>query len=299
MIYITFDLFLSVLKYLIYLLLVLSAAFLVYRGLSTPEERERHRMKLQKQIIEQQKKFVKVANTSELDKRLKAAGNPLGLTAARYEVIRVVFLVLIVIYYCLIPLIKGTLSNSMLLIPAIAFYTTMTTTKYAPASMVLNYLINTANRKRVIELFNMFDMLKSELTSLSPNQQVNVYGILKDSVSMFDYINVPVNKFLSLWKADPLQAKEVFSSMIGGESSEAIGDILYRLDKTSKEDALKIIEAESEVFSYQYYEQQLQNSGKRKTAAFTFYALSSVMVIIWLLYLMLEMTNDLMVTNTL
>ncbi|MCM3032958.1 hypothetical protein ACWCQ1_51335 [Streptomyces sp. NPDC002144] len=232
-----------------------------------------------------------------MDKKLKAAGNPIGLTAAKYEAIRAVIITILVINYCLFPLINGTLSNTLVIIPAVAFFATMTTIKYAPAAIMLNKLVDMANRKKIIELFNLFDMLKAELVSLSPNQQVNVYGILKDSASMFDYINVPVNKFLSLWKADPFQAKEVFTSMIGGESAEAIGDILYRLDKTSKEEALKIIEAESEVFSYQYYEQQLQNSGKRKTAYFTYYALASVMVFIWLLYLMLEMTKDSVTTN--
>ncbi|MGE2624390.1 hypothetical protein ACQH8C_24910, partial [Escherichia coli] len=99
---------------------------------------------------------------------------------------------------------------------------------------------------------------------------------------MFEHIDGTIARFLSLWKSDPEKAKDVFHEDIGGEGTKALGDIIFKMDQTSKEQALETINAESSVFAFSYYEAQMQQSGKSKTLMFGIFTTTSLLIISWL-----------------
>lgn len=263
-----------------------------YTGVVSTNDRERYRTKIQKEIKMQKSKALKKARTSSLEAKLKKAGNPLGISAARYTFLRVVIMVVVSINYVVVPVIEGEFTYTHLIIPALIYYITMTSYRYTPANLLINNLIESKKKKRVIELFTLFDMLKAELMTLNIEQQVNVYGVLKGMVDMFDHIDIPINKFLTHWKSDPRVAKEEFVSTIQEETAETIGNILYRLDRTNKEHALKLLDGESEVFSTDYYESHLQAMAKKKHYYFAFFALSTVLSFVWAFGLISGATSD-------
>ncbi|MEQ2529098.1 hypothetical protein WMO40_20700 [Bacillaceae bacterium CLA-AA-H227] len=146
-------------------------------------------------------------------------------------------------------------------------------------------------------MFTLFDLLKADLYSLKSSQQVNVYNILRDSLPMFEYIQGSISRLLSLWKNSPEKAKNTLYEDIGGETSKILGEIIFKLDQTPKEEALRIIESEASVFSFTYYENEMQSTGKKKTIIFTFFTFTSVIIIAWLVFFVFNMFNDAITTN--
>lgn len=283
---------LQVSRYLIYAVIVAIAAYLVYRALSTQEEREQRRTKLQKQIQKQQAKLLHRSKETKIERLLRKAGYPLGLNSIRFRILSITLLLGMVVGYGVLPIVNNTMNIINVYILVGAAFFTLTSFKFSPIVLFLNYLIGVKQRKQRVELFTLFDMLKAEMNSLSEGQQVNIYGIIKDSTGMFEHIDDTINRFLSLWKTNPEQAKDSFVEMIPGTSSESLAEVLYRLDKTTKKEALQIVENESQIFSSQFLESQFQNNNKRKTFYFSFYSFSLVMVLIWLLVLVSTMASS-------
>lgn len=272
-------------------------AIYLYRLITSQEERKIYKLKLIKQVNEKKKKVVEANHESKLQKKLNLTG--LKLSALKFQAIRIISILVISAYYIIVPLFKDhSFSINVLTIPAALFILTEPTFfKYSLVNFGLEALIKRKQRKKIIEVFTLFDVLKADLYSLKSSQEVNIYNILRDSTPMFEYINGTLSRLLSVWKTSPEKAKNVLFEDIGEESTKILGDIIYKLDHNTKEEALKIIEAEASVFSFSYYESELQRSGKTKTLLYGFFTLTSVLIIAWLVIFVLGMFNDTIANN--
>jgi len=272
------------------------AAYAVYHAMTSEEERKVYRTKLFKQIDERKNAIVEKNKDSPFDLKLKATGWPIN--AYKFQIYRWAFLVVTTIYYVLTPLmVSHTVNRSVLAMPLLFFVLTEPRIKFSVVSKLVDFLINVKRRKKVLELFTLFDILKADLSTLTSEQSVNIYTILKDSLSMFEHINGSVSRFLSVWKTDPNKAKTVFVSDIGGESAGVLGEILFKLDKTSKNEALNIIESEASVFSFAYYEREVQSGIKRKNLFFFLFSSNILLIIAWLFIIVFTMFMNSMNQN--
>lgn len=289
---ISIGLILSLFQYLLYFIFVTLGAFYLYKLLTTEEERKVYRTKILKQINERKNAIVKKNQVSPFQNRLRATGYT-SLNATRYHIVRWSFLIFITFYYIVIPLTTSNhFDKSYLAIPLILILLSEPSFSYSLTNKAIDFLINRKKRLKQVELFTLFDMLKAELSTLNANQEVNIYNILKESLPMYEHIAGTISRFLSLWKSSPQNAKDVFFNEIGGESSKVLGDILYKLDNTTKLEALKIIESESSVFSFSYYESELQGSIKRKNMFFILFSGNILLIISWLIVIVFTMFSD-------
>lgn len=285
--------------YIFYLLIVCLSSYLAFIFVTTENERKRYRTKIQKELSQQKERIKVNAEESNFAQKLKEAGNPFHITAFRYQLFRWGFIVAIFTYYVIIPIIQSAELNSLVLALIIAI-TLLTSPgfNFSITNYLLQQLTLLRNKRKQTELFTLFDMLQAELTSLNQEQEINVYNLLKECVPYFEYIDTAIMKYLHLWKHDPQKAKEQLALEIGGEDAEALSNILYKIDETSKEHAIQIIRGASQVFSASYFEGGNRKNEKKNMMVHAFFFSVNLLTIIWLLVMIVSMFTDLLnVTN--
>lgn len=293
MISISFSSFLSLIQYSIYLLLIILSSYYCFQLLTTVNERKFYRTKIQRQIAEQRQQILAKNLGSSFQIKLEKAGLTF-LNAFRYQALRFSLILFLITYYVLFPIMEGNNIQLPLMLILIFYILTEPKFKFSIINVVLNFLIHRKQREKRIEMFTLFDILKAELNSISDGQEVNMYNTIKDITPMFKHISGTLSKFLALWKRHPQKARDVFVEEIGGESARVLGDILYKLDSVSKSEGLRILETESNVFSYQYFQKELQQSDKSNTAYFIFFMTVNVLIIVWFLgYVAMMMVDSL------
>lgn len=270
----------TIVEYTLMFLFLAIGAYYIYNMITTIEERKVYRAKLLKQLKDTKNDFIKKNEESKVQKILKEAGIP--LTATRFTIYRII---LIIFMFCYIPFysifLNGEINFYSLFIPVIFILITEPKIKFSPISLLFNFFIKNKKKQKILELFTLFDILKAELSTLSYNQEINIYTVLKDSLPLLEHIQGTMSRFLSLWKTNPEMATHVFYKEIPSESAKILGEILYKLDKASKKEALQIIEAEAKFFSFSYFESELQTSGKKRIAYYTFFFMSVLSIIFW------------------
>lgn len=295
--FIAISIMLGILEYTFYFVCCILGVYSLYKAINSKEERKIYRLKILKEINEKTTKVIKKNQESKLQQRLKSTGLPY-INAFKFQVIRTIFIFVVTAYYIISSMIKNNYFDfKILAIPSILFILSEPTVKFSPVHIGIEALIKIRNKRKITEVFTLFDILKSDLHALKPSQQVNIYSILKEAMPMFEHINVTLSRLLSLWKTSPEKAKNVLYEDIGGESTKILGEIIYKLDKTSKEEALSIIEAEASIFSFSYYESEMQHSSKQKTILYGFFTLTSVLIIAWLIFFVFSMFNDTIANN--
>ncbi|MCU5321139.1 hypothetical protein OB995_27035 [Bacillus cereus] len=288
------DLLVSLFVYLVVLIFFGIGAYQTYALCTSLEERKLQRTKIAQSIQQKKKKFILANNKSKFQQKLSTAEIKY-IKASHYQITRIVVLLFLAIYYLAIPYVTlGEFSVMSLLLVWGIYLATEPIFKYSIISIVINYLIALKYQKKMTEVFTLFDVLKADLYSLNPSQEVNIYGIIRDSLPMFEHIDGTIARFLSLWKSDPEKAKDVFHEDIGGEGTKALGDIIFKMDQTSKDQALETINAESSVFAFSYYEAQMQQSGKSKTLMFGVFTTTSLLIISWLVLYIFAMFSDIL-----
>ncbi|HZH60507.1 MAG TPA: hypothetical protein VEY70_13215 [Metabacillus sp.] len=257
--------------------------------LTSEHERKIYRTKLLKQIEEKKNNVVKKQQASALEKMLKATGIP-HISAFRFQICRWLLILFSLFYYVGVPLVSAEeFDRSTLAFPLIIYVLSEPKFKFSPVYKFIEYLISRKRKKKIVELFTLFDILKAELNTLQDWQEVNIYNILKETVPMFEHINGTISRFLSKWKTSPDEAKMVFYDEIGVETARVLGEVLFKLDKASKKEALNIIEAESGVFSYTYYEKAIQSSIKQKNLFFVLFSVNILLIMAWLIIVIYTM----------
>lgn len=291
--FVTTHFVMKLIEYTIYLLLVIVSSYQMYEGHTTKQERKSHRTRIAREIEERREKMVEKSARTTFASKLEAAGNPLLLTAFKFQIIRYTAFALIVIYYVIIPLIAhGHLALTAFGLAALLFVVTSPGLNISLTNVALNKVIEFHNRRKHIELFTLFDMLKAELKSLNDNQHVNVYHLLNDSMPYFDYINNGIMKFLRYWKTNPDQARKAFAEEIGGDHAEQLASILFKLDETSRNYAVEIIDGASKVFSTDYFESMNRRTeGKSITFNVLFFGVN-ILTLIWLVVMVVSMFSS-------
>lgn len=270
-------------QYMFYFFFVLLGVFHLYKVLTTDEERKSYRTKLLKEINQRKSSLIKNNQKSKLQEDLKKTGFAF-LSALHFQIARFTLIIIISGYYLLSNLLSSSeFKFGLLLLPGLFIVITEPKLKYSVPSFLLRFLTKRKQKRCIIELFHLFDLLKSEFNSSNNVKQINIYNVLKDFLPMFREIQGTLARFLILWKHSPERASKVFESEIGGQSAKVLGDLIYKLDNTSQGRALEIIQSEANVFSTDYYENELQTSAKQKTVYYIYFVLTILITVAWLL----------------
>lgn len=285
------NLLLEILKYTLFSTFLFSGAFFFYKGITPKEIQESHRLRFKEQLNSKQKQLEKRIENTSFEQKLKEAGLTF-VTTYRFEMIRIGILILLFINYWIIPLLsgKGIVIQSISLIIVLWL---LTEYRYKiPVSLtnlLINALIRQKKRARSIELFTLYDVLKTELKSLSGNQNVNVYNLLKDSLSMFKYIKGTLSRLLSTILTNPKLAERVLYEDIKTPASKTLGEIIVKIDNLTRDEALEIIETESKAYSNHFFKEEFRSGQKRKNRLQVFFSCSVLLNAAWLVIFITNM----------
>lgn len=292
---ISLETFMQGFVYSCFFLLVLYAAYFMYEEITTQTERKRFRTRIQRELYKRKARLVLKSEETTLAVKLKNAGNPLGITAFRYQFLRWSVLLTLLIYYIAVPFVATFQVN--LLVIALLFALFLFSSPHLRFSLphyVLDQLIILRNKKKQQELFTLFDMLQAELTSLSEDQEINVFNLIRECVQYFDYIDTALIKFLHVWKYSPQSAKNTLAAEIGGEDAETLSNILFKIDETSKEQAIQILQGASQIFAATYFEGGNRKKEKRFVLLDAFFFSVNLLIIAWLLLIVVSMFTHLL-----
>lgn len=288
------NLVLEIVKYLLFSIFLFSGTFLIYKTITPKEIRDSHRLRFKQQLQTKMKTTEKKLKSISFDERLKEAGLPF-MNSFRFEMIRIGILVIFIINYWLLPVLSGEGINIQSISILIVLWLITEHRFNIPVSLTNIILkVLTAQKKKVrsIELFTLYDVLKTELNTLHSNQTVNVYNLLKDSLPMFRYLNGTLSRFLSTLLTNPSLAQSVFYDDIKTQGAKTIGEIIVKIDNLSRDEALEVIQTESSAYSSHFFKQEFRNGQKRKNRL---QALFSVNVLFNAAWLIIFITNMLMI----
>lgn len=279
--------------------MVVMCSYYSYQLVTNVQERQVFRTRLSQEIHSRNQKAIQKHERSPFQARLRETGLTF-VSAYRFQIIRWSVIFAIAVYYLITPLVQGLpVDYTMLAIPLLLVFITEPKIKFSALNMFLNTLLKNNQSKKMIELFTLFDILKADLKSLNKEQEVNIYNLLSEMLPLFNHIGGTLSRFLSLWKHDPLKAKEVFYEEIGTESSKVLGDILFKLNNTSKETALELIETEAKLFSVSYYESQKQDAVRKRNTYFVFFSVNILLILLWVIFFVTAMFGETINTDIL
>ncbi|MCK6259598.1 hypothetical protein LCY76_23815 [Fictibacillus sp. KIGAM418] len=258
-----FTTFFKWLDEIIYILAIIGgcvAGYFIYSGLSTREERIRYRMRIRQGVVKQKEKYILDASNSLEEQLLKQAGHPLKINGLRYRVIRILTLVIIAINYTILPFFStGSFNIASLLIVLAFFVLTEPKLKFSLFSIILNKVIEYRQAKRNSEIFQLHDLLISEIDMMT-NNRVNTYNILKNLYPYFTSIKGEFTRILMNWKNDPDEALEVFSKEIDTKEAKALVSVLKKLDDNEQSVAIEALRSHADLFA----KSQIENYRRRK-----------------------------------
>lgn len=229
------------------------SAFLVYRAFTT-EFRSMARTKIQKILEERRKHVIEKSQDSRLEKILQELGNPLGLNAIRFQVLRFGFFLFLVIHYVVYPyLMHRQVSYFSLAVIFLAVLMTSPEIRFSVTNVLLSRIKSYRMSQMNSELFLLYDMIQAELSNLG-DQEVNTYSLLMDMQAYFSYIRRPLSKMILRWKSSASIAAKEFYTAIPTPEARLLTDILVKMDRTKCMDALVLIQGLQESFTDAYVE---------------------------------------------
>lgn len=294
---------LEILKYIVFGIFLISGTTLLYRTITPKEVRDTHRLRFKERLYYNKKNTEEKLQNRSFDEKIKEAGLPF-LNSFRYELIRIGIFLLYTVNYIVLPIIRGE-GLTMVSISILLLLWLLTEHRFhIPVSLVnpvLNLLIRSKQKKRSIELFTLYDVLKSDLQALNEDQNVNVYNLLKDSLSMYRYIDGTVSRFLSTYLTNPKAAEKVFYEDINTLGAKTLGEIIIKIDNLNRDEALEIIQNESSSYSQHFFKEEFREGQKRKSRLQTVFSVNVLFNAAWLiifitsmLLLQIGVANDIM-----
>lgn len=233
---------------------------------------------------------------STFQKQLNEASISL-INAHQYQMVRLVLLILLAINYLFIPLFQHNFNSNNLILIALSVLLTEPAFKYS----FINYLVNTLKvrkqQQKAIEVFFLFDILKTDLYSQHSKQQINIYSLLHDSIDHFQHIKPSIIKMLNVWKTSPQKAKHVMYEDIGGDSTRELGELIFKLDQMNRADAQKLIKSKQGVFSQKYFEQINRHIQSAKTKYYAGFFIVNMICIGWLITYFVVSLQDALLIN--
>ncbi len=245
-----------------YLLSLLSGIF-VYAGITTKVERNHHRLRFQDQWREQKGGYIENRLKSKSEKLFKEAGYPLGLTAIKWDLIRVICVVLVFLNYVIYPWLNsgGPQIGIFFLLTVITLSTEPSFGKFSLMYFVLNRLISYKKAKRNAELFSLYDMLVSEIQMMN-NTRVNIYSLLRALTPYFTELNGTLKRLMSNWTSDlgPDEALDLFAIEIDTPEAKSLATVLKTFDNNDKKTILTSLIGMEDMF----VTSQIENYRKRR-----------------------------------
>lgn len=291
------NLVLEICKYVVFSIFLFTGTIIFYQTITPKTVRESHRIRFKETLQLSTKKAEKKIRNISFDEKLIQAGLPF-LNSFRYEVIRLVIFLFIILNYMLLPVIAGNgfqIQSISILILAWLVTEHRFNIPVSIPNIVTDILIANKRRARSIELFTLYDALKTDLNELEPNQTVNVYNLLKESLPMFRYLNGTISRFLSTVLTNPKDAEKVFYEDIKTQGAKTIGEIIVKIDQLSRDEALTILQTESSTYSNHFFKEEFRNGQKKKNRLQTFFSVNVLFNIAWLI---LFITNMLLIQIT-
>ena len=171
------------------------------------------------------------------------------------------------------------------------YIATELTFKFSVAYQLLQMRKRGIYRKKELELFTLFALLKTDLLA-SSNEQINVYHLIQENLPYFEQINSLLVRFLSIWKRSPQMAGSVFHKELEGETAQFLGDVLGKLHKLNRADALALLEEQGEVFTFKRSELAVQRADVQRKVYFIFFMISALVGIFWFMWFCYSMIAE-------
>lgn len=224
----------------------------MYDGLLSREEKRRSLIMTKRRLKAFQIQIREAAAPKEIEIILKKAGNPLGLTAYRYQLFRYGIILSLGIYYFVFPLvIQQRFVFWVLPIVILLLLASSPKLPFSLFTFVMNKLASIHESRKNNEIFQLYDLLISEI-ELMESHQVNMYHVLKNLYKNFYSIQPELQELLqpANWKEDPTPALEHFAERINTSEAHMLINILSKFDKhTDKEVAVASLESNAELFA--------------------------------------------------
>lgn len=282
---------LEILKYTIFGVFLISGTTMIYRTITPKEIRETHRLRFKEKFYYSKKHTEERLQNRSFDEKLKEAGLPF-LNSVRFELIRLTVFLIYIVSYMILPIINGENLTAATISILLIMWVITEHRFHIPVSLVnpvLNLLIRSRQKKRSIELFTLYDVLKSDLQALQENQRVNVYNLLKDSLSMYKEIDGTVSRFLSTYLTNPKAAEKVFYEDINTLGAKTLGEIIVKIDNLSRDEALDVIQTESSTYSQHFFKEEFREGQKRKSRLQFFFSVNVLLNAAWLILFITSM----------
>lgn len=256
---------------------------LLYKGLFDEYSRRLMKKRFISHLEMQKQKAQVLSKKSEVSERFEKAELPY-LNNMRYALLR-----LLIILFILIGFGPGVSLLNAMLLTVLAVLGTEPIVKYSLINLFLNARIKRVKLEKEGELFNLFALFKTDIMTES-QQQINVYKLVNSNLPYFNKIRPTLIQFLQVWTKSPEEAGKQFTKDLTGESAEFLGDFMGKLDQMNKDDALHLLQEQSEIFSHKRAEQVLQRAEIQRNGYYLLFFLSSFSVVGWFMWFMYDMT---------
>lgn len=238
----------------IYLFVIFGAttsSLMLYKALTTDIERAQTRLKFRQTSEKTKRVKEEKMSKSEVELWLKKAGYPLGLNGMKYTSISNYTILVLLLYYIVLPSSKGDNVSLWALGAVGVLFVVLRPSypiiKFSLFKFVINKLIDFRNAKKSTEIYMLHDMLINEIQMMEMTR-INTYNILKGLYDYFDYIKMDITMLLAEFTTDPDSALNQFAESIGTKEAKALVSVLKTLDNNSRETALVSLRGMNSMF---------------------------------------------------
>ncbi|MBU8908056.1 hypothetical protein [Desertibacillus haloalkaliphilus] len=241
---------LPILIYSVSIVVAIFSGFLVYSGLTNKAERVQTRIRLKRSFTEKQKSIKETLDKSSLEERFKRAGYPFKLNASRYMITYIAVMVVLLIYYYLIPMLIGeTYSTMSLLVLLLIFVIGAPNIPFSLLNISLNRLQEYRKAKMNSEIFTFHDLLIGEIEMMT-NVRVNTYNVIRHLQPYFKEIRPAMTKLLAKWgDVGPEEALDTFAKEVDTPEVKSLVSVLKTLDSNERETAIKALRGMNDLFA--------------------------------------------------
>lgn len=241
--------------YVLYIAIGGYASYLMYTGLSTESDTVLGRLEL-KQFKEKTITLLRENNEeSMLAQMLEKAGNPLGLTALKYNSIYYGVLLVLISAYIITPVLQGKDFNVYIVVSVILVGVFMhPEMKFSLIRYILKKLEEMQQIKLQGEVFTLYDLILGEVRMMEYGR-VNTFSIIRSLTPEFDKLRPSLSMLLMNWNRDGAEnALEEWAEEVGTKEASALASVLKELDNNDISVAISSLVGQQKMFLTQNIE---------------------------------------------